>query len=156
MKILIIFLLFLIYLINPNIAFGQNEATNTAEIKVNYESINPDSILYPMKRLWEKTEEKLPWTDRKKFLESQLDRRFKELYYVAKEKKLSQFEIATNRFNTSIGQLNDVKNTDLNLKERAKNYQISLKNLKTTYEEFAYTNLLQQAEESLGGLISKF
>lgn len=72
-----------------------------------YDSVNPDSLIYPFKRLEEQT--KLFFTfDKKnktKYFLSLLDIRFKELVYTINFKKTGFLNEAVSRYNTFIGKI---------------------------------------------------
>lgn len=72
-----------------------------------YESINPDSLIYPFKRLGEKI----------RFLSpiNLLNTRFNELVYIANYQKSGFITEVANRYNTSIGQ---IKSGNAQLKDK--------------------------------------
>lgn len=143
----LIFILFFFTLVP--ITFAQDASFSAKTNQINYESINPDSLFYPFKRGFEKIWGILPFVDKKNFLKDQYNRRFKELEYIAKEKKLSQFEETTSRYITSIGELKNQEMDISDIKSNVSSYKEILKNLQGDFNnEFAYVNLLKQAEES--------
>lgn len=72
-----------------------NEQLNLPDTK-----INPGSFYYPVKRLWEKGQEKLQFSRQAKinFYESLLKTRLAELNYVVEKKLLSEVQSSSERF----------------------------------------------------------
>lgn len=72
-----------------------NEQLNLPDTKV-----NPGSFYYPVKRLWEKGQEKLQFSRQAKinFYESLLRTRLAELNYVVEKKLLSEVQSSSERF----------------------------------------------------------
>jgi hypothetical protein len=132
--------------------FAQEQATQAAEIKVSYEKINPDSRIYPLKRAWEKLMLSLSFSEgqKKQYMQKLVETRFKELVYVADKKKLHEFEKASSRYNTMIGEyIQKYSDTKKDMGESAKNYQQILGELRKQYEsDFAYWSFLKSSQET--------
>lgn len=151
-KIIIILLLGVFFLV-PTV-FAQNEATDAASVK--YEVVNPDSILYPLKRTWERMVLMFQFTEngRKEYMQQLIEIRFKELVYVANNKKLAEFEEASSRYNSMIGEYTEkFSNTKDKVGESAKKYSSILGQLKEQYNaDFAYWSFLKSSQETAQGL----
>ncbi len=82
-----------------------------------YESINPDSLIYPLKRMGEKVKSLIfsGQENKSKYAFELLNVRFNELVYIANYQKSGFITEVVNRYNTSIGQL------------KAANYQVNNK-----------------------------
>lgn len=70
------------------------------ELKIANENINPGSILYSFKRLWEKSSEKFIFDDKSRvsFHESLLKKRLAELRFVVEGKHLGEVQTSSERF----------------------------------------------------------
>lgn len=126
-----------------------NASASSGPSGISYETVNPDSIFYPLKRQWEKINLDFFYRDgegKDNYYKQLLEVRYKELVYVAENKKLSQFEQAGSRYNTTAGFLIDSYSAkDEALKKKLDNYQKTFETLGQNYEEFAYRSLLKQA-----------
>lgn len=132
--------------------FAQNNATDSAEIVVNYEKINPDSYFYPIKRLWENIILSFSFTEegKRSYMQELVENRFKELVYIANNKKLAEFEEASSRYNSLIGSyVEKYSNTKKEMGECSKNYQKILGELRKQYDtDFAYWSFLKSSQET--------
>ena len=73
---------------------------NAADSKTSKQGINPDSIYYPFKRIWEKINLKINFSSQKN-LEYEielLNTRYEELEYVVASKSLNEYQKASERF----------------------------------------------------------
>lgn len=82
---------------------------NTNELQVlgftQYESVNPNSLLYPLKQISEKISS-LMITDQDKkgqFYSDQLDKRFKELVFILNNQKTGFMDETIGRYNSALG-----------------------------------------------------
>lgn len=114
-----------------------NEQLNLPDTK-----INPGSFYYPVKRLWEKGQEKLQFSRQAKinFYGSLLKTRLAELNYVVEKKLLSQVQGSSERFAYYAGILTEEivkQNKDAdkkNLIKEFKNFSPFLESLRDKYE----------------------
>lgn len=69
------------------------------------QGINPDSPYYDIKRLWEKINEQVRFSQQSKIEYSQIlvENRLSELSYIAEEKQLDYFETSSNRLSAQAG-----------------------------------------------------
>ena len=152
MKKVLTALILLLLLVIPSISYAQSEASPSAEVKVEYESINPDSIFYPLKRTWEKFYLMIQFTEngRKEYMQKLIDIRFKELVYIAKNQKLSEFKQASSRYNSVIGEYTGkFSNTKDKIGQSAKSYSNILGELRKQYDsDFAYWSFLKSSQET--------
>lgn len=79
------------------------------ELNLPQQKINPDSFVYPMKRLWEKFREKTIRKHETKvnYYEDIIEIRLSELGYVAKSKNIGQTQKASERFSYFSGTLTE-------------------------------------------------
>lgn len=153
---LLMLVIFTLLISKPS--FAQNEASSESAQNVKYESINPDSFFYPFKRLWEKIGFNLSFSEdqKREYMQKLLDTRFKELVYVAKEKKYSEFEQASSRYNTLIGEyIQKYSDKKKAVEESAGSYEKILGELKKQYEsDYAYWSFLKSSQETTQNLES--
>lgn len=123
-----------------------------SESEFNYEKINPGNPLYNIKRIIEKVETK--FNNSSEFKYKLLDRRYKELVFLAKEKRESQIEKATSRYMTQAGEIID---SNLMLSDKSglmAEYKHILEESRDVYESnSAYWLFLQQSSDLTGKLI---
>lgn len=122
-----------------------------------YESVNPNLLIYPFKRIMEKIELTLLFNkkDQAKYQYTLLDKRFKELVFIINFKKTGFLEETVGRYNTHLGNL-ITNNKDLasNYNDKISSYSIVLKTLQDRYNSIsAYRLLIQQAIDSTRRLI---
>lgn len=93
------------YPIEPTIVFADEQNLNLPST-----IINPGSFYYPLKRLFEKGQEKILLNSQSKldFYRSQLKTRLAELNYVVEKKILSEVQSASERFAYQAGILSEV------------------------------------------------
>lgn len=122
-----------------------------------YESINPNLLIFPVKQIIEKIELILIFNkeDKTKYQYTLLDKRFKELVFIINFKKTSFLTEAVGRYNTHLGNLmTSNKDFALNYKERISNYVKVLKTLQDRYDSISsYRLLIQQAIDTTRRLI---
>lgn len=151
-KILLVIFIGLLLIVPTT--FAEQESTNSAT--VDYEAVNPDSFFYPLKRTWERMYLMFQFTEngRKEYMQKLIDIRFKELVYIANNKKLSEFETASSRYNTVIGEYTDkFSNTKDKVGDSARKYSSILGQLKEQYNsDFAYWSFLKSSQETTQGL----
>lgn len=99
-----------------------------------YESINPDSLAYPLKRLGEKIklfviQDK---SSKAKYSVKLLDIRLNEVVYTINEQKTGFYGETINRYNTSVGQIKSHYNQVIN-KEKITSYIKILEILRDRY-----------------------
>ncbi len=109
---------------------------------IKIESVNPDSFYYKFKRLWEKVQGKLAFSDESKinFQEKILDVRFSELYYVVKNKKLADFQTTTERFSYQAGILTEElmeKNKTTDKEKLIKEFELLSRFLEKLRDEYS-------------------
>jgi len=123
------------------------------EYEVGFESINPGNPLFYVKRIFEKIQ--VRFNDSPEFKYKLLDRRHKELVFLANEDRKSQMEQATNRYMTQIGLIID---NDAILKDKSemmKAYVSNLEKARDIYESnSAYWLFLQQSSELTAKLVT--
>lgn len=133
-----------------------NEQLNLPDTK-----INPGSFYYPVKRLWEKGQEKLQFSRQAKinFYGSLLKTRLAELNYVVEKKLLSQVQGSSERFAYYAGILTGElvkENTD---KEKAvkdfEQYGNFLEKLRDKYEANSSFWMLIQHDINALGILSE-
>lgn len=122
-----------------------------------YESINPNLLIFPVKQVVEKIELTLTFNkeDKAKYQYTLLDKRFKELVFIINFKKTGFLEEAVQRYNSNLGNLIvNNKNLALDYKDKILTYTIVLKTLQDRYNSIsAYRLLIQQAIDSTRRLI---
>ena len=122
-----------------------------------YELINPNLLIYPIKRLAERMETTLLFgkEDKTKYQYNLLDKRFKELIFIINFKKTGFLEETVQRYNSQLGYLIiNNKNLAQDNKEKISNYIYVLKTLQDRYNSVsAYRLLIQQAIDSTRRLI---
>lgn len=122
-----------------------------------YESINPNLLIYPIKRLSERIELTLLLNreDKAKYQYTLLDKRFRELVFIINFKKTGFLEETVLRYNSHLGNLiANNKNLAPNYRNKISNYTIVLKTLQDRYDsKSAYRLLIQQAIDSTKRLI---
>ena len=96
------------FLIIPLLITGLVFADN-ASLSLPNTKINPGSFYYPVKRLWEKGQEKLQFSKQAKinFYQSLLKTKLSELNYVVEKKFLSEVQRASERFAYQAGILTE-------------------------------------------------
>lgn len=101
-KKVLVFLCLFVFVLSGSVY--ANEQLNLPDTK-----INPGSFYYPVKRLWEKGQEKLQFSRQAKinFYESLLKTRLAELNYVVEKKLLSQVQSSSERFAYQAGILTE-------------------------------------------------
>lgn len=114
-----------------------------------YESINPNLLIFPVKQVAEKIELSLIFDkeDKAKYQYTLLDKRFKELVFIINFKKTGFLEEAVARYNTHIGNLiKNNKDISINYKDKLSDYIKVLKTLQDRYNYIsAYRLLIQYA-----------
>ena len=160
---LIIFLLISVLYINFSPATYASEHTLITEPELNstgftgYESINPNLLIYPFKRIAERIELTLLFNkeDKAKYQYTLLDKRFKELVFIINFKKTGFLEETVLRYNSHLGNLIvNNKNLASDYKDKISSYIIVLKTLQDRYDsKSAYRLLIQQAIDSTKRLI---
>lgn len=158
---IIAFLSFLIFIFQP---FSQtlaktNELIGKEQLQVlgfsQYESVNPNSLLYHLKRLGEKTILFFLFdADRKgKYNTYLLNIRFKELIYIINFEKTGFLTETINRYNVFVAKTKSYyKNTDSN-SQNIKNFVNILEKLRDMYpSNSAYWLSIQQAIDSTRNL----
>ncbi len=122
-----------------------------------YESINPNLLIYPFKRIAEKIELTLLFNkeDKAKYQYTLLDKRFKELVFIINFKKTGFLEETVQRYNSHLGNLiSNNKDLALDHKDKISSYTTVLKTLQDRYDSIsAYRLLIQQAMDSTRRLI---
>ena len=122
-----------------------------------YESINPNLLIFPVKQIVEKIELTLTFNkeDKAKYQYTLLDKRFKELVFIINFKKTGFLEETVQRYNSHLGNLIvNNKNLALDYKDKILTYTIVLKTLQDRYNSIsAYRLLIQQAIDSTRRLI---
>lgn len=99
-----LFLIILFSFSNPLLIFAQTE-----ENYISVPKIEPGDFLYSVKRFWEKTEEKLLFSDSVKssFYQRLSNERFKELKYLVDNRRVDQIEKSSYRFSYESGRLSE-------------------------------------------------
>lgn len=146
----------LLVLLLVTISFALKFSTSIAyaqeEYEVGFETINPGNPLYNVKRIFEKIQ--IRFSDSREFKYKLLDRRFKELVFVAKEKRESQIETAASRFMTQVGEIVDTESVSEEKSEMTAEYKHYLEESRDLYEaNSAYWLVLQQSSELANKLI---
>ncbi len=74
-------------------------------IAISRQGINPDSPYYDIKRVWEKINEQVRFSQQSKIEYSQIlaENRLSELSYIAEGKQLDYFETSSNRLSAQLG-----------------------------------------------------
>lgn len=160
---LIVFLLISVLYINfspATLAFEhtlitQQELDSTGFTK--YESVNPNLLIYPFKRITEKIELTLLFDkeDKAKYKYTLLNKRFKELVFIINFKKTGFLEETVQRYNSQLGNLiANNKDLALDYKTSISSYTMVLKTLQDRYNsKSAYRLLIQQAIDTTRRLI---
>lgn len=120
-----------------------------------YESINPNSLAYPLKRIGEKIYP-IFLSDEKEqdFLNKVYDRRFRELVYIINTERTGFLEETTNRYNTTVGGAKRMKGVENLQNDYRKNITI-LENLRDRYEaNSTYWMSIQQTIDTTNSLIN--
>lgn len=155
---IIAFLSFLIFIFQP---FSQtlaktNELIGKEQLQVlgfsQYESVNPNSLLYHLKRLGEEiTLFFLFDTDRrKKYNTHLLTIRFKELIYIINFRKTGFLDETISRYNVFVGKVKNYYES----KEKINKYIVILEKLRDMYPaNSAYWLYIQQAIDSTKNLL---
>ncbi|MCL5069536.1 MAG: DUF5667 domain-containing protein, partial [Actinobacteria bacterium] len=114
-----------------------------------YESVNPDSLIYPLKRIVEKTKSLIisGQANKSEYAFELLNTRFNELVYIANYQKSGFITEVVSRYNTSIGQL---KSAHLQAKNKSQinNYLKILQTLRDGHpaNSAAWLNLQQAVD----------
>lgn len=97
--------IFLVLVVSFVILSLQNLVLAQETKVISRQKINPDSPYYDIKRLWEKINEQMRFSQESKIGYSQIlaENRLSELSYVAQEKKLDYFETSSNRLSAQVG-----------------------------------------------------
>ncbi len=101
-----------------------------------YENVNPNSLIYPIKRLQEELALRLTFKrdDQDKYRYNLLEKRFGELVYIANYDKTSFLFETTDRYNSFVGQLNkDLLAKDHNQKTKILSMIKTLERLRDRY-----------------------
>lgn len=112
-----------------------------------YESINPNLLIFPVKQIVEKIELTLTFNkeDKTKYQYTLLDKRFKELVFIINFKKTGFLEETVARYNTHIGNLiKNNKDIAINYKDKLSDYIKVLKTLQDRYNSISSYRLLIQ------------
>ena len=124
---------------------------------IEYESINPNLLIFPLKRTLEKIVSifLLNKEEKAKYQYTLLDKRYKELVFIINFKKTGFLEETVQRYNSQLGNLIlNNKDSVSNYKDRILNYTKVLKTLQDRYNSLsAYRLLIQQAIDSTKRLI---
>lgn len=122
-----------------------------------YESINPNLLIYPIKRIVEKIKLASIFNknDKAKYQYTLLDKRYRELVFIINFKKTGFLEETVQRYNSQLGNLiANNKDLALNYKDKISSYTKVLKTLQDRYNSIsAYRLLIQQAIDSTKRLI---
>ncbi|MBU0569234.1 hypothetical protein KKB40_00440 [Patescibacteria group bacterium] len=129
---------FLILLNNSRVVL----AGSYHELNLPEQRINPDHIVYPAKRLWEKFREKTIRNHESKvsYYESLIEVRLSELGYIVKDRNIGQTQKAGERFSYFSGTLTEyllekegVDEDKKRLKEKFTNYKVPLEELRDEF-----------------------
>lgn len=150
-KLILILGLFL-YISFPNpILASNNTLVPAQELKSvgfdKYESINPNLIIFPIKRSIESLKLKLIFNneDKIKYEYELLDTRFRELVFIINYKKTGFLREAVNRYNSLAGKL-ILENKNKAPTEKLSTYANVLKTLQDRYDNLSsYRLLIQEA-----------
>ncbi|OGE33545.1 hypothetical protein A3D83_01075 [Candidatus Daviesbacteria bacterium RIFCSPHIGHO2_02_FULL_41_10] len=122
-----------------------------------YESINPNLLIYPLKQLVEKAKLNLfvNKNSKVKYKYTLLDLRFRELVFIINFQKTGFLEEAVGRYNSYLGDLMiNHKGSALDYKDTLSGYINVLKNLQDRYDNISsYRLLIQQAIDTTRRLI---
>lgn len=160
-KILSIIATTIIFASFTNVIFASN---NPAEINLSAPVINPDSLYYPLKRVWEKVRDQLNFSDDAKitFAKDLLRERLAELKFVVENKILSEVEHSSQRFAFQAGILVEeiAKQNKSSEKEKLmkefEQYNTFLGQLRDKYQaNSSFWMLIQHDINSLGILSEK-
>src|SRR3990167_7818141 len=124
---------------------------------IEYESINPNLLIFPLKRTLEKIVLifLLNKEDKVKYQYALLDKRFKELVFIINFKKTGFLEETVARYNSTIGNIiKNNKDFSLNYKDKLSEYIKVLKTLQNRYDSISsYRLLIQYAIDTTKRLI---
>ena len=111
-----------------------------------YETINPNSLAYPLKRIGEKIYTTILSQEKEQeFFNKVYDRRFRELVYIINSEKTGFLVETTNRYNTTVGGIKAMEDAS-SLQNDFRTNIIILENLRDRYEaNSTYWMLIQQA-----------
>lgn len=130
-----LFIVILVFSTNLSLVYGQQEINLPSVL------IQPSMTYYPVKRLFEKSIEKLQFTNesKEKYYEDLLQKRLAELKYVVDKNYLDQIEKSTQRVSYQAGILTDyvifkkMNNKKQNIADLYKEDKIILEKLKSKY-----------------------
>lgn len=129
-KILLLITFFIVLL--PGAVLAQSESSSADSIRLTnivYEKVNPDKIFnYSLKRLGEKLSLLFSTNEQKaNQYKKIMDARLAELKYIIDNKQMAYFEIATQRYFTTVGQYtNFLIQTNLNDQKATVKEELSL------------------------------
>lgn len=156
---LTIFTLFNLQVIVPT-AYGKENVT----LSTKKEIINPGSIYYPLKRVWENIRERFVFSsgDKAEFYGDLLEVRLSELEYVTRNKILEEFERSSHRFSYQAGELVNTqsgsgkKEVNEEIMKQFTSYNQLLEELRDLYPaNSSYWLLIQQNIDTLKILSDK-
>lgn len=167
-KSFLILLKFLSLLITYCILFSQLSIVSAsqpaflkeAELKssgfTSYERINPNLLVYPLKRIYENIKlELLPSEEQKReYLYQLFEVRFKELVYIVNNKKEGFIFFTADRYNTFVGKIKKDYAPDFNKRLRFQDYLKILERLRDRYSSNSpYWEKIQQTIDTTRSLI---
>lgn len=161
-KLTVFFFISILYINFPSTSLA-NEHILVPEQELNlagftgYESINPNLLIYPIKRIAEKVKLTLLFKKeyKAKYQYALLDKRYRELVFIINFKKTGFLEETVQRYNSQLGNLiANNKNLASNYKNKILIYTKVLKIQQDRYNSIsAYRLLIQQAIDSTRRLI---
>ena len=97
--------IFLVLVVSFVILSFQNLVLAQETMVISKQGINPDSAYYDIKRVWEKINEQVQFSQQNKLRYSRvlLENRLSELNYIAEGKQLDYFETSSNRLSAQAG-----------------------------------------------------
>lgn len=121
-----------------------------------YESINPNLLVYPLKRIYEEIKlNLLPGKERKgEYLYQLFEVRFKELVYIVNNKKEGFIEFSADRYNSFVGRIKNQYPPDNGQRAKISGYLKMLEILRDKYHSNSlYWEKLQQTIDTTKSLI---
>lgn len=153
--------LFLFLSLSSSITYAEDSsasASTSASLGLTVQKVNPGTVSYPLKRLWEKIREKFINSANGKinFYEELAKTRLSELNYVVDNKMIGEVQTSSQRFAYFVGKLTDLVSASNNDQTKKKffaefdKYQSYLTKIRDSYEyNTSYWMLIEHSINSL-------